>query len=406
LEAFFTKNKYLKHCPPFFSLVKQKFFALAALTAIIGLSALTVLTAFCAAEQPPQPPTGSLALNLYAKTLADSAPLAGKAIVYSVRGVDSNKRLLLSGVSGADGATAAYVDAGAWFVPGDPHDSRTPGKDLAAALTLNVSRDANQTVFFQSVASVAGTVTDEENASIANALVEVNCLQEFYELKELNAETPLRFETANSFRADSSGAFLLKFVPVGACRFTATAPSAGNESASVLVELTQGELARVALRVKKPLQPVPQANYLVWIALLALAALLAAWFAREYAKRKKEAKKEAKEEKGKPAAAAKPKQAAPSEEKGKETEKEKEKMRPTKKMRDVMNALSERERKIVEVLIAHDGKLKQNKIFRETLIPKTSLSRALESLERRNVVHLTPEGNTFLAELTEWFTSK
>jgi len=57
-------------------------------------------------------------------------------------------------------------------------------------------------------------------------------------------------------------------------------------------------------------------------------------------------------------------------------------------------------------LIAHGGSLKQNKVYRETLIPKTSLARALDSLARRNVVKLTPDGNTFVVELTDWFKTK
>ncbi|MEM0475904.1 MAG: hypothetical protein QW343_03865 [Candidatus Norongarragalinales archaeon] len=369
--------------------MSRKFFVLAAATA---LATLGVFTVFCSAEQPPQPPSGAFALTLQAKKLDNAAPLAKSNTFYSLREVASGRRVFFSGTTAPDGSLTVYLDAGEWFIHAEADDIATPGKDFAAALTLKVSRDANQTIFFQRVASVSGVVTDENNESVGGALVQVNCLQEFYELAELNEETSLRFETASAFRADASGTFILKFAPVGACRFTATAPSVANESASELVQLAQGELASVALKIKRKQSGQP--NYLA-LAVFALSLLLVVWFLREYLKKKRIGTKAREDEKV--GEKQREKLAAPQEKKG---------LKTTKKMRDVMKALSERERRIVEVLIAHEGKLKQNKIFRETLIPKTSLSRALDSLERRNIVRLTPEGNTFLVELTEWFTSK
>jgi len=387
----------------------QKKIAFAAWSCFLVSALLASFASLCFAETPPQPPTGSIALAFYAKTLRESQPLASRIVVYELRNVENGKKMLFSGKTADDGSTTAYVDAGNWFLHAEIDFPETRGSDYAAALTLNASRDANQTIYFQRVTSASGSVAWDDNESIANALVEVRCLQDFYELKELNAETSALFEAANALRADASGSFLIKFAPVGACTFTATAPGAGNESASALVDLKEGELANIALKIKRKTIAPSFSNQLVWLALLALALLVVAWSGREYLKKKKapygktaeketEAKKEAEAKAARwrgETRAEKPGQAAGQ-----------EKLKPTKKMRNVMNALNERERRIVETLIANDGRLKQNKIFRETLIPKTSLSRALDSLERRNVVRLTPDGNTQLVELTEWFTSK
>jgi len=78
-------------------------------------------------------------------------------------------------------------------------------------------------------------------------------------------------------------------------------------------------------------------------------------------------------------------------------------LKTTNKMRIVLNALNERERSIVELLLANEGRLKQAKIARELLMPKTSLTRAVQSLEKRNIVRTTPLGKHKIVELTDWF---
>jgi uncharacterized membrane protein len=72
-------------------------------------------------------------------------------------------------------------------------------------------------------------------------------------------------------------------------------------------------------------------------------------------------------------------------------------------MSDVINTLNEREKNIVELLIKNDGKAKQAHIVRELLLPKTSVSRALEALEKKNIIALKPYGKTNIVELSEWF---
>ncbi len=372
-----------------------------AVNAVIAVICFLSLASLCFAETPPQPPTGSLSLTFYAKTLRESQPLANRIVVYELRNVDNGKKMLFSGATASDGSMTAYVDAGNWFLHAEIDLPETRGADYAAALTLNVSRDANQTIYFQRVTSASGSVSFDDNESVANALVEVRCLQDFYELKELNAETgaAAQFENANALRADASGSFLLIVVPVGACTFTAMTQS--NESASSLVELKEGELANVAIKIKRKAAPETISNQLVWIVLLAIALLIVAWFGREYLNKKKKMKTAESAERVKP----EQKRVEKTGEKREESSGDGG-VKPTKKMRDVMNALNERERAIVEALIAHGGSLKQNKVYRETLIPKTSLARALDSLARRNVVKLTPDGNTFVVELTDWFKTK
>jgi uncharacterized membrane protein len=45
-------------------------------------------------------------------------------------------------------------------------------------------------------------------------------------------------------------------------------------------------------------------------------------------------------------------------------------------------------------------------VFMRTGIPKSTLSRTLKSLERRNLIELRPIGNTNLVVIAEWMLEK
>jgi uncharacterized membrane protein len=73
---------------------------------------------------------------------------------------------------------------------------------------------------------------------------------------------------------------------------------------------------------------------------------------------------------------------------------------------EVMKILNEKERAIVEEVIKAGGKLTQMEVFMRTGIPKSTLSRTLKSLERRNLIELRPIGNTNLVVIAEWMLEK
>ncbi len=75
-------------------------------------------------------------------------------------------------------------------------------------------------------------------------------------------------------------------------------------------------------------------------------------------------------------------------------------------MKAVMDALTNRERSIMEALIKHGGRMIQAEIRYETGLPRSSLTMVLISLERRNLITKKEWGRTNVIELSESFFSK
>lgn len=70
-------------------------------------------------------------------------------------------------------------------------------------------------------------------------------------------------------------------------------------------------------------------------------------------------------------------------------------------MRAVMDALTHRERSIMEALIKHGGRMTQAEIRYETGLPRSSLTMVLISLERRNLITKKEWGRTNVVALSE-----
>jgi predicted transcriptional regulator len=74
-------------------------------------------------------------------------------------------------------------------------------------------------------------------------------------------------------------------------------------------------------------------------------------------------------------------------------------------MMAVMDALTPRERSIVEALIKRGGRMTQAEIRYETNLPRSTLTTILISLERRNLITKREWGRTNVVELSERFLS-
>lgn len=75
----------------------------------------------------------------------------------------------------------------------------------------------------------------------------------------------------------------------------------------------------------------------------------------------------------------------------------------TKPLKDsVMKMLEENEKKVVDILRAHDEEITQAQIYHTTGIPKASLSDIMNRLERRNIVERTREGRVKWVKLKKW----
>jgi uncharacterized membrane protein len=77
--------------------------------------------------------------------------------------------------------------------------------------------------------------------------------------------------------------------------------------------------------------------------------------------------------------------------------------RITEGMANVMKTMSGNEYKVVDTLLKHGGGMKRSGLERAAGISKSSLSVALNNLERKGVLEVNREYTAHYVELTEWF---
>ncbi len=336
-----------------------------------------------AADLPPSIPSGDYVLLFYARDFSTSQPLAGNVLQFWMS--SSNRTIISSEASGEDGFVVLFIDGGTWNVKSEIEDTQTQGRDHVAITSLSISRDTNYTLNFQPVGTIYIEAKDEGGQPIPRASASIDCVNSAYNVQELNDDLTVQ-----------NGVLLVKYVPTGACRITV---SNDYGSTSNDVNLARGELKNISMQLKQ------QNNFLqsALVILAALAVLLALFF---LLKRKAITQKTKKEEittQKTTVRAHKRKISSKTPGSNSDSQFMQSTLNKTKRMIDLMNTLNERERTIVETLLKHDGKLKQSKLYRETLIPKTSLARAVQSLQTRNIIELIPFGKTNYVKLSKWF---
>jgi uncharacterized membrane protein len=279
------------------------------------------------------------------------------------------------------------------------------GIDFASTVSSNLAHSSNSTFVFYPAGSVSGKVL-LSGKPVSNATVRANCPSPAFDYARING--------GEAVRSGEAGEFILKALPAGSCMVSAHSGSGAN-SAEVLVE--GGRSKQVDIELSPPTQPppaqpqkqdgIPSELAVAALAIIAIAAFLlsrkkeeprhgGAAESREELAGKKAGQKEkaaAKRASGKAAAMTRAAEktaktgAAPSH--GLESEKAKA----------VLSTLTDREAEIVRHLLSAGGKAKRSSLQHKLLIPKTSLLRNLRSLERKNIVKLTPFGRNLLAEL-------
>jgi uncharacterized membrane protein len=91
-------------------------------------------------------------------------------------------------------------------------------------------------------------------------------------------------------------------------------------------------------------------------------------------------------------------------EEGKEKEKEKEvkDIKPKEVKSSIIKLLSENERNIIEILEKSGGEVTQAYLYKSTKIPRSTLSKMMQTLEERNIIERRSEGKTRWVRLKEW----
>jgi len=256
----------------------------------------------------------------------------------------------------------AALETGRWTAVLKAEDA-AGRKFISKPETFNVAAGEYRTILLEMAPAgvLAGNVFDENDAAAKNASVVVRC-------------PGFPQQRANT---DASGAFRMDFVPAGSCYLMADYE--GRETNATVTVTQAREPSPVVIRFEIEVSG-EGAQAFSWAAAVVLAVVLAAAFL--ILRRKKET----------PA--------------GEGKERKKPEL-PSEGMRAIMQTLPERERAVVEYLLSAKGKkAAQSKIRYALLIPKTSMFRIVDALEKKKVIERRGEGNRTVLLLSEWFKSR
>jgi uncharacterized membrane protein len=389
---------------------------------------MLICSSFAEEELPPPAPSGN---NFVLITLRDAqgAPIAGASVSFTFSNEKSGELVRTMSETSSRGIAKVLLDDGDYDAIAEVDMPSTPGKDYAAAFLLHVDGDGNASAGMYPVASAKITVKDKDGSLMPIAPVSIECLS-----------TPSIFGSSFppgtfNFTTDASGYAIARYVPVGACYAVSRR---GELVGSADLILKQGELADVELVMENQ---VAQDSGAI-IAAAGIFAIMVAFFAfvrlmqqnREEKEKAAAGKIYSAQGAGKehamhgektfadmgaaayppagklpaPTAAPAISHAVHSSKKSRAHKKTKAKKaapmheEKNEKLEGILKTLSERERKIVELLQKNNGRLKQSRIYVTLLIPKASLSRTLQALERKNIVKLTPFGKSKVVELEGW----
>jgi len=225
-------------------------------------------------------------------------------------------------------------------------DLATPGKDYYGEFTLeDVNRDIELELF--QVGSIRGLVLDDLDNVVPNAELHFECDN------EIGAKPPLK---TNKF-----GAFTYDFSPIGGCKIYA---SRNNEVGFSEVKAVTGQIYDTTIRLDKNVAQGSGFAQIIVVLLLFVIVVGAGYFSFRFVTKK--VKKESRSD-------------------------------------NIMVTLSHKEQNVVKYLTECKKARSQNEISREVGIPKTSLRRVIEKLERKKIVEVENIGKYKKVKISEWF---
>lgn len=339
-----------------------------------------------AADAPPALPAGSFALQLKVMDSDTSQPLKAHVISLSLSGEHGEARMVLL-VSDA-GTISLPLESGKWRIIATIDSQDTPGNDYFGILETDLRNDSGLTLFMMPVGSISGLVLFE-NRTVSDAQISLKCPSQFYDMGAFY----------KNVRSDGFGSFGMNSVPAKNCELFA---SSNGKNGVASLGVRKGGFSNVRINLSQLSQP-DEKNYgqmLLIGAAIILAAIGFAAFMRRRQGIGKDTKANAIEDRmSRPKGPSKVRQAASSSPKPSEAGG----IKATPKMKAILETLSENERKIAIFLIENNGKSRQNRIYYALLIPKVSLSRAVFSLENKNIIKTKRFGKVKEIELSEWF---
>ncbi|MBS1266415.1 MAG: hypothetical protein MAG795_00382 [Candidatus Woesearchaeota archaeon] len=220
-------------------------------------------------------------------------------------------------------------------------DIATPGKDYYGKFSLDMVEDVEFELF--QVGSIRGQVEDNLNNVMPNADLNFNCNN------EVGAEPVLK--------TDKFGAFSYEFAPIGGCQIYAAKNSqVGKE----VVKVEAGKVVSADIVLDKGVSDkslLPSVLSLLFI-LICIGA--AGFYGFRFINKKS-------------------------------------------RKSNIMHTLSHKEKNVVKYLLEKKKADSQNQISREVGIPKTSLRRVIEKLEKKKIVEIERIGKYKKIKISGWF---
>jgi len=218
------------------------------------------------------------------------------------------------------------------------------------------------------VGSAIGTVTDNLKNLVKDAQLKFQCDKDYGDLAPI--------------KTDKFGSFNSKFTPVGKCKIIATYQ---NTIGIKEVDIKQGELLDIEIVLDKSVTSSASTSALPLIIIL---FILFIGIFLIYKKFGQETRQETKKGEVKPKKASTQTHPQP------------------KRIHDILNTLNDREKAVIYHLLENRNESTQARIRHHTHIPKTSLSRTLDSLKNKNIINIDSIGKLKKVKLTSWVLEK
>ncbi|MBS3175892.1 hypothetical protein J4457_01505 [Candidatus Woesearchaeota archaeon] len=280
--------------------------------------------------------------------------------------VSPQERLQRTAYIPEQGKLEVDIPLGDWELTFLIDNLKTPGKDYVARRSFHAPSAAERLIFAFPAGSIRGSVLDKYDNLVPDALLQFQCQAEYGGIPPS--------------KTDSFGGFSYLYVPLGECVVSATYGSAAGSS-NIVIE--QGLSKEVDVKLDQGVAKKTSNLWYYWV-----AALILLFFIYYFVQKIKKGKKFEK-------VAAKATEivtvATPE---------------LSRRQHDVLQTLRDVEKEIVRFVLQQGGSTTQSKIYYGTGIPKTSLSRALQSLTVKNILKITPFGKMKRVEFSDWFKQK
>jgi uncharacterized membrane protein len=294
-------------------------------------------------------------------------------VIVEVDGATGTKLDALDHV-GEDGILKLRLTKDIWKVVLKVDELSTLGKDYYIESQIDLKKDTKETLHLFKLGSVIGYVYDDKNRAIAGADVKFECSTDY------GITTPVK--------TDSYGSFVREWMPIGHCTVLAAFEDRVGKKD---VEIRHGNVEEVEISLTGSLLQSSTFPTAFMLLFTLFGAIFYAYKKNFHTKVLSSVQSPTKEQEEP--------QEPPLLEKPEEPE-------VPQRAKDILETLNTSERNVVTFLIESGQETTQAKIYYSTGIPKTSLSRILQSLENKNVIITEKIGRRKKVELTDWFMEK